>query len=177
MFEADEGAGEREAAWEAQRRILVDDGERLREVLHEASREWDELRLRMAALEGGSNKTTSAPQSGGIAMTDLLNERKAYEAEVSELSHTVNSLREEIGLQDEAIVHKRRSLQAKTDAWERDQATLNSNLVSLESQLFAAPSQSSVDSMKRELRILKRLEYNADDLEPLLLSRVLPKLR
>jgi homeobox protein cut-like len=164
LFEADEGAGEREAVWEAQRRILVDDGERLRETLHEASRERDELRLRVAAVEGGSNRK-AAPASGGIGMTDLLNERKAYEAEVSELSHTVNAMREEIALKDEAINDERKSLQVKIDALEREQATLTSNLESLETQLSRAPSQSLVDSMKRELRLLKRLEYNVDDVE------------
>jgi homeobox protein cut-like len=164
LFEADEGAGEREAVWEAQRRILVDDGERLRETLHEASRERDELRLRMAALEGNSNSKT-APPSGGIAMADLLNERKAYEAEVSELSHTGNALREELGLKDEAINDERKSLQVKIDALELEKDKLTSNLESLESQLSVAPSQSLVDSMKRELRLLKRLEYNADDVE------------
>jgi homeobox protein cut-like len=164
LFEADEGAGEREAVWEAQRRILLDDGERLRETLHEASRERDELRLRVAAVEGDSSRK-AAPSSGGIAMTDLLNERTAYEAEVSELSHTVNAMREELGLKDEAINDERKSLQVKIDALEREQATLTSNLESLENQLSVAPSRSLVDSMKRELRLLKRLEYNADDVE------------
>lgn len=83
LLEADEGAGEREAAWEAQRKILVDDAERLRETLHEASRERDELRLRVAALEGDGRKTgQTPPPSGGLAMTDMILERKAYEAEV-----------------------------------------------------------------------------------------------
>ena len=72
-LEANEGAGEREAAWEAQRRILVDDAERLRETLHQATRERDELRLKVAATEGGGPRSPSAPpQSGGIAMADLL---------------------------------------------------------------------------------------------------------
>jgi homeobox protein cut-like len=164
LFEADEGAGEREAVWEAQRRILLDDGERLRETLHEASRERDELRLRVAAVEGNPN-SKAAPASGGIAMADLLNERKAYEAEVSELSHTVNAMREELGLKDEALLDERKSLQVKIDALEREETTLTLNLESLESQLSVAPSQSLVDSMKRELRLLKRLEYNADEVE------------
>jgi homeobox protein cut-like len=84
LLEADEGAGEREAAWEAQRRILIDDSERLRETLHEATRERDELRLRLGALEGDSSSRTgpTPPPSGNLAMSDLLLERKAYEAEV-----------------------------------------------------------------------------------------------
>jgi homeobox protein cut-like len=54
MLEASEGVGEREAAWDAQRRILVDDAERMRLMLHEATRERDDLRLNVAALDGSS---------------------------------------------------------------------------------------------------------------------------
>jgi homeobox protein cut-like len=85
LLEADEGAGEREAAWEAQRRILVDDAERLRVTLHEATRERDALRLRVAAVEGGTPADRAGPTpppSGSISVSDMLLERKAYEAEV-----------------------------------------------------------------------------------------------
>lgn len=164
LLEADEGAGEREAAWEAQRRILVDDAERLRETLHESTRERDELRLKIAAIQGGSGGKV-APASGGMAMSDMILERKAYEAEVSELSHTANALREELRLKEEASNDERRSLQAGIDRLERERINLSSQLGTLQAQLAAAPSQKYVDSIKRELRILKRLEYNAEDAE------------
>lgn len=161
LLETSEGAGEREAAWEAQRSILVDDAERLRVNLHQASRERDELRLKVAAMEG---KTTSlSPPSGGVAFADLVSERKAYEAEVSELSHTVNSLREEMALKDEAAADEKRNLDARIDEQRRELSSLRSSLSLVETQLAAAPSQALVESMKRELRILKRLEYNAHD--------------
>lgn len=80
-LEADEGVSQREAAWEAQRRILVDDAERVRESLQTAMRERDELRLRVAALEEHKSGPTSPP-SGGLSTADLMLERKAYEAEV-----------------------------------------------------------------------------------------------
>lgn len=162
LLEADEGAGEREAAWEAQRRILVDDAERLRETLHESNRERDELRLKVAATQGGSGGK-SAPPSGALAVADILLERKAYEAEVSELSHTANALREELRLKEEASQDERRTLQASIDRLERERSTLVAQLGSLQTQLSAAPSQKYVDSIQRELRILKRLEYNAED--------------
>lgn len=86
LLQQDEGLGEREAAWEAQRRILVDDAERLRVTLHEAVRERDALRLKVAAVEGGSGGDAGVgptpPPSGSVSMADLINERKAYEAEV-----------------------------------------------------------------------------------------------
>ena len=164
LLEADEGAGEREAAWEAQRRILVDDAERLRETLHETARDRDDFRLKVAAIQGGSSGRTPPP-SGGMAMSDIILERKAYEAEVSELSHTANSMREELRLKEEASNEERRTMQATIDRLERDRSNLSSKFLSIETQLTAAPSQKFVDSIKRELRILKCLEYNAEDAE------------
>lgn len=174
LLEASEGAGEREAAWEAQRSILLDDAERVRVILHEATRERDDLRLKLAALEGPSDedgtgsgyrsgKHFGAPSSGGIPFADLLSERKAYEAEVSELSHTINSLREELAIKDTAIIEERKVLQTKVETLERTVEQCNMELSHMATQLESAPSQSLVDSMKRELRILKRLEYNAGD--------------
>lgn len=63
------------------------------------------------------------------------------------------------------MIEEKRKVQARIDALEREKSSLNANLVSLESQVSAAPSQALVDNMKRELRILKRLEYNADDVD------------
>lgn len=163
LLEADEGAGEREAAWEAQRRILVDDAERLRESLHETSRDRDELRLRVAALEG--DEKLAPPSSGGVAVAEVMLERKAYEAEVSELSHTVNALREELRVKDDASKEECRALQLSIDRSERDNAALKSKMTALESELASAPSKKYVERMKRELRILKRLEYNAEEVE------------
>ena len=165
MLQASKGVGEREAAWDAQRKILVDDAERMRFMLHEATRERDDLRLKVAALDGSADGkgVPTTPSSGGISMADFLNERKAYEAEVSELSHTVNALREEISLKNDAMLDESRTLQSKIDRLEERNADLTSELSSTTEQLDAAPSKSLVDSMKRELRILKRLEYNAED--------------
>eukprot|EP00535_Pseudo-nitzschia_heimii_P000817 CAMPEP_0197185022 /NCGR_PEP_ID=MMETSP1423-20130617/11079_1 /TAXON_ID=476441 /ORGANISM="Pseudo-nitzschia heimii, Strain UNC1101" /LENGTH=805 /DNA_ID=CAMNT_0042635985 /DNA_START=37 /DNA_END=2454 /DNA_ORIENTATION=+ len=165
MLQATKGVGEREAAWDAQRRILVDDAERMRFMLHEATRERDDLRLTVAALDGSAegNGVPTTPSSGGLNMADFLNERKAYEAEVSELSHTVNALREEISLKNDAMLDESRTLQSKIDQLEEKNTDMASELSTAAEQLEAAPSKSLVDSMKRELRILKRLEYNAED--------------
>ena len=82
-MDADQGIGEREAAWEAQRRILVDDSERLRQNLHQVTRERDELGLKLAAVSGkASTVGKTPPPSGGVSMADFMLERKAYEAEV-----------------------------------------------------------------------------------------------
>lgn len=85
LLEADEGVLHREAAWEAQKKILVDDAERLRENLHVTTRERDELRLKVAAIEGRDSKSTVSPPLSGnaVSLKDLVLERKAYEAEVS----------------------------------------------------------------------------------------------
>jgi homeobox protein cut-like len=121
--------------------------------------------LKVAALEGSDegNIRSVAPSSGGVKMSDLLSERKAYEAEVAELSHTVASLREELSMKDSVMAEGKETRQLRIDVLEREVAKLNSELSHMAMELSAAPSQSLVDSMRRELRILKRLEYNADD--------------
>ena len=47
------------------------------------------------------------------------------------------------------------------DSLERVRSSLTSRVSSLEMQVANAPSQDVVDKMRHELRILKRLEYNA----------------
>lgn len=84
---------------------------------------------------------------------------------VAELSHTANSLREDLRIKEESATEERRSLQAKVESLEQENTKLKSSVSTLEGQLAAAPSQSLLSSMKRELRILKRLEYNADDVD------------
>ena len=115
---AEDGLGEREAAWEAQRQILVQDAERLREELGVVGRERDAWRLKMEAL--GMATSLSAPSSGGLNdfssvgvfvggyPADYASERKAYEAEISELSNTCNALREELRLKDDSTLEERR---------------------------------------------------------------------
>jgi homeobox protein cut-like len=66
-------------------------------------------------------------------------------------------------LKEESTAEERRSLQAAVDKLEHERRMLVSDVASLEARLAAAPAQSLVDNMKRELRILKRLEYNAED--------------
>lgn len=87
MLEADEGLSQREAAWEAQRRIIIADADRLREDLQVASRERDELRLQVAALQGKKSTTgispTAAASAAGMSVDDLMMERAAYQTEVS----------------------------------------------------------------------------------------------
>lgn len=52
------------------------------------------------------------------------------------------------------------------ESLESERVALVSKASALEADLAAAPSQKLVDSMRHELRILKRLEYNADDVDP-----------
>jgi homeobox protein cut-like len=84
LLQADEGVSQREAAWEAQKTILVDETTRLREMLHVTSTERDELKLKVAAIEGKNSKLAISPPPSGnaVSVKDLMLERKAYEAEV-----------------------------------------------------------------------------------------------
>ena len=110
LLEADQGQNEREAVWEAQRQILVDDSDRLREVLHEVTRERNSLKMKMEALTGTGDNDDSVSASGngsggnGISsIADVLAERKAYEAEVGELTLTVTTMREELRAKDDTV--------------------------------------------------------------------------
>jgi len=173
LLKAEDGLGEREAAWEAQRQILVQDAERLREELFEANRERDAWRLKMEATLGekapasGGLPLGGPPPSGGVGpkLAEYMSERKAYEAEIGELSITCNALREELRAKEDTIFEERRSLRTTVDALERERSSLTKQLTSLEMQVANAPSQDAVNKMRHELRILKRLEYNAVDLD------------
>ncbi len=126
LLEADQGQNEREAVWEAQRQILVDDSDRLRELLHEVTRERDSLKMRAEALnrsddddhhdgimgsggvgvDGGSHSIGGVHNSNGNgsnSMMDLVAERKAYEAEVGELTLTVTTMRDELRCKEETM--------------------------------------------------------------------------
>lgn len=179
LLEADEGASAREAAWEAQRQILVDDAERLREALQEASTDRDALQLKVAALVGtdggnvgsatasgtmGTSGLASPPTSGvPLGLSEMLAERKAFEAEVSELTLTASSLREELKAKDEANAEERKNMQGAIDSLEKERQSLSVTVAQLNAQITSAPSRETVENMKRELRILKRLEYNVVD--------------
>ena len=164
LLEADEGTSQREAAWEAQRRILVDDSTRLREELQTISRDRDELRLKVAAMEGGTSDSRTPPASG-VNMRDLMAERKAYEAEVAELSETASLLRDELKMKDDQLNREFEMNRRKVGDLEQKLNSANETIQTLDAQLAEAPNQAVMDSMRRELRILKRLEYNADDVD------------
>jgi len=106
LLEADEGINEREAAWEAQRQILFDDADRLREQLHEIKRERDDLKIKAEAMKeddvGGKNKDV---ELSSRQMADILAERKAYEAEVSELTLAVRATRDELRMKEDTMVN------------------------------------------------------------------------
>ena len=165
LLKAEDGQGEREAAWEAQRQILVADSERLREEISELSVDRDRMRLRLEALTSSSTSSGGVdlpPPSGGAPGKQQL---AAYEAEIGELSTTCNALREEIRAKDAAAEKERRAAQARADALVRERSGLANKVSSLELKAANAPSQEEVDKMRHELRILKRLEYNAVDLD------------
>jgi homeobox protein cut-like len=170
LLEADEGASAREAAWEAQRQILVDDAERLRELLHDATRERDDLRLRVEATAGGHGSSGGGGAEGvgdgdGTA-AEVLAERRAFEAEVAEVTLMSSALRDELKIKDEAIAEQRRTMQSTIDKLEADRSSLLDNVGKLQAQVDKAPSEELVENMRRELRILKRLEYNDDGADP-----------
>lgn len=166
LLRAEDGVGEREAAWEAQRQILTQDAERLREELGVVGRERDNWRLRMEAFVAPTSRGLNdfgVVSGGGGYPADYTSERKAYEAEITELSNTCTTLREELRLKEDSTLEERRSLRTTIDSLERERSSLTKRVSFLELQVNNAPSQDVIDKMRHELRILKRLEYNAVD--------------
>lgn len=121
LLEADEGLSQREAAWEAQRQILLDDADRMREELYSVKKERDDFCLRCKVLEGddeeeksllldgqSDRREVSSVNEGVNGMTELILERKAYEAEVSDLAMNLASMRDELRAKDEEIVELQR---------------------------------------------------------------------
>jgi len=104
LLEADEGLNEREAAWEAQRQILVDDADRLREQLHEVKRERDTLKIKAEAMkEDPTSSKSKEVELSSMQMADILAERKAYESEVSELTLAITTMRDEIRQKEDTM--------------------------------------------------------------------------
>jgi homeobox protein cut-like len=84
---------------------------------------------------------------------------------VAELSETTTMLREELKAREEGLAMERRASTMKLQGMERDMTAMSAKIVELETRLSQAPHPDLVESMRRELRILKRLEYNAGDME------------
>jgi len=169
LLEADEGLREREAAWEAQRQILVDDAERLRERLYQITKERDDSVMKLSAfmVDSGDDAPRFPSNSDGttILSADLLLEKKAYEAEVNELTMTIASLTEDIRSKEEIIIELKRSWSSKLESLDTENDHLLKKVNALEIELASIPSKETIDNMRRELRVLKKLEYNVIDVE------------
>lgn len=169
LLEADEGMNEREAAWEAQRQILVDDADRLREQLHEMKRERDDLKIKVEAMrEDGvvDKNNVSDVDLSSAQIKDVLAEREAYEAEVNELTSALSAMRDEMKLKDDTMDKLQTSMQATVDSLENERKYLAQKVTDLEAELARSPSAEMINNMRRELRILKKLEFNAVDIDP-----------
>ncbi len=57
------------------------------------------------------------------------------------------------------------SMQATIESLESERGYLANKVTQLETQISSAPSKDMIDNMRRELRILKKLEYNAVDID------------
>ena len=170
-FDASEGANEREAAWEAQRQILVDESERLRDLLYDVQRERDDMRLKLDVsidtntINNGDNDNIldASDSKMKIGGKEYLAERQAYEAEVSELSLTAATLRDELKVMEDTTREERKKTQDTINRLERECHRLSHRVDTLNEELANSPSAADLEKMKHELRILKRLEYNAED--------------
>lgn len=58
-----------------------------------------------------------------------------------------------------------RSMQATVESLDNERSFLANKVNNLESEISRAPSREMIDNMRRELRILKKLEYNVSDVD------------
>ena len=106
LLDANERASKREAAWEAQRQIILNDADRLREALHEVMREKNELSLQLESIKDCNSQSDKESMPTDLS-TDMVNnqlERKAYEDYINELGITVTSLKEELNAKDDLFI-------------------------------------------------------------------------
>ena len=86
---------------------MVDDAERLREHLHEVKRERDDLKIKAEAMVGDDSSVGGGIGKDGdfssMQMGDILAERKAYEAEVRELTLATRAMRDELKLKEDSM--------------------------------------------------------------------------
>jgi homeobox protein cut-like len=59
-----------------------------------------------------------------------------------------------------------RSMQATVESLDNERSFLAKKVNTLEAEISQAPSREMINNMRRELRILKKLEYNASDVDP-----------
>jgi homeobox protein cut-like len=99
-------------------------------------------REQLQITNGFLSNRAATSANGVVSFQDLLLERNAYEAEVSELSESNARLREEVRQTEDTAVREKRTLQAKIDALEREKVSLQNNIHSFETQLSSAPTRS-----------------------------------
>jgi chromosome segregation ATPase len=95
----------------------LNDADRLREALHEVTREKNELSLQLESIKDSNSQSDkeSMPTDLSTDMVDYQLERKAYEDEINELGITVTSLKEELNAKDDKFIGIQSSLQATID--------------------------------------------------------------
>jgi hypothetical protein len=145
----------------------LNDADRLREALHEVMKEKNELSLQLESIKDCNSQSDkeSMPTDLSTDMVDNQLERKAYEDEINELGITVTSFKEKLNAKDDKFIGIQSSLQATIDNLMEEQHVLKDNLYSTSTQLKMAPSVQKFEEMKRELFILKKLEYNSGNFD------------
>lgn len=158
-FGRDEDARGFEAAWEAQRAVLVDDGERVRAALHEAVAERDALRLRLAATTArDADAVDDGTNDVGRAATAA-----AYEAELSEMASALSTAREEARRREDAAAAETTAVEARLTTERDAREATEAERDDLRRRLDAAPDVEELETARRELALLRRLEHGADD--------------
>ncbi|GMH82182.1 hypothetical protein TrVE_jg13007 [Triparma verrucosa] len=144
LTKAHEGSGSMEAAFAEQRKIFLQDSERLNVELHDLKLERDALKLKLSV--GGKGN------EDGWEM-----EKEGYEAELREVSGLLAESREQIKTLMEDVDKASQGLKAQVAVTSELELKHKAEVEGLKRELKAAPSVGAFNNMKRDLSILRKL--------------------
>uniref|UniRef100_A0A7S1G253 Protein CASP n=1 Tax=Corethron hystrix TaxID=216773 RepID=A0A7S1G253_9STRA len=153
----------------AERAVLLQDAERAREEGREAAAERDWWRMKAQALEGNGKEGEPTAQESDGAQKGVLDrnstaaEVQAYKAEVDELTRSLAAAREEMAGREKETQNEKKNLQSTIDSVASECNGLKTLISELELKISSAPSVQTFDKMRHEIRLLRRLQYNAGE--------------
>ena len=152
--------GDREEAFEQQKKILLGETERLMEELYILGRERDELKLKLGEL--GKLPAGVTDPTDPTFNLNFENERTALMNEIAEANGTLQQVRKERKMREEELEESANSLKLELDVVRNRGRGVIEELESVKSELRLLPSKEEAERMRKELRVLKQVNFNED---------------
>ena len=150
--------GDREETFEQQKKILLGETERLMEELYVVGRERDELKLKLE--EVGKAAADVADPAGTTLGVNFENERTALMNEIAEANGTLQQVRKEGKIREEELEVNAKGLKLELDVVRKRERDVSEELESVKGELRLLPSKEEVERMRKELKILKQVNFN-----------------